>query len=215
MTARGQSLDNSVTPLTSSWQCSWSGSLSLAKNGTDARRIVSPYFRHCYSLPVILTMLLVRILTRCEVHRWMVLRSPKRMVSSFRCKLQEKERRPFSQALLSKLVIGIQQESIVEILKQVQNDELLRFQNQQTLSYPSWFFRSPPYCHPELVSGSGLRSYERRLFPAYSGFMFFSAERFLAFLRKKDSWWVRSIWWDSRLWRNEELKPEALHLKKA
>ena len=33
---------------------------------------------------------------------------------------------------------------------------------------------------------------------------------YLAFLRKKDSWWVRSIWWDSRLWQNEELKPEAL-----
>jgi len=39
-----------------------------------------------------------------------------------RCKLQEEERRPFSQALLSKLVTDIQQKSIAEILKQVQND---------------------------------------------------------------------------------------------
>ena len=160
-------------------------------------------------------MLLVRILTRCEVHRWMVLRSPKRTVSSFRCKLQEEERRPFSQALLSKLVIGIQQECIVEILKQVQNDELLRFQNQQTLSCPSWLFGSLSHCHPELVSGSwswsSLRTVDRRLTTLSSQ----RSAWYLAFLRKKDSWWVRSIWWDSRLWRNEEFKPEALHLKKA
>jgi hypothetical protein len=35
------------------------------------------------------------------------------------------------------------------------DDELLCFQNQQTLSYPSWLFESPSPCHPELVSGSG------------------------------------------------------------
>jgi len=36
------------------------------------------------------------------------------------------------------------------------SDELLRFQNQQTLSYQSRLLRSLPCCHPELVSGSML-----------------------------------------------------------
>ena len=53
--------------------------------------------------------------------RFSVLRKERFQVS--RCKLQE-ERRPFSQALLSKLVTDIQQKSIAEILKQVQNDAM-------------------------------------------------------------------------------------------
>jgi len=38
---------------------------------------------------------------------------------------------------------------------------------------------TPSHCHPELVSGSGFDPIEGRLFPAFSGFLFFSAERFL------------------------------------
>ena len=74
---------------------------------------------------------------------------------------------------------------------------------------------APSPCHPDNAPGQDLDSFsdvslivipnlfrdpvlilsedggpltDKLVFPAFSGFLFFSAERFLAFLRKKDSW---------------------------